>query len=75
MGPRYAAAQDLTAILSQTWRRPEFLPFMRYNLMYSPAEMRLNVSGTPIGLITGRVDTNDTDGQRFSFEQNERLHI
>ena len=70
MGPRYAAANDLASILSQTWRRFQFLPFVRYNLMYGPSEMRMNVEGgTPTSLITGRFNTNETDDQRFCLEE------
>jgi len=70
MGPRYAAANDLTSVLSQTWRRFQFLPFVRYNLTYIPSEMRMNVEGgSPTSPITGRFNTNETDDQRFSLEE------
>jgi hypothetical protein len=70
MGPRYAAANDLTAILSQTWRRFQFLPFVRYNLRYVPSGMTMNIEGgTPTSPITGRFNTNQTDDQRFSLEE------
>jgi hypothetical protein len=71
MGPRYAAANDLTGILRTGPRKLQFLPFVRYNLSYYASEMRMDVEGgnpTP-GPIVARFDLNETDEQRFSFEQ------
>jgi phospholipase C len=71
MGPRYAAANDLTAVLASSPRKWQFLPFVKYNITYNASEMRINVEGgnpTP-GPLTGRFNLTETDEQRFSFEQ------
>ncbi len=72
MGARYAAANDLTPILSQAIRRSRFLPFVGYNLVYIPPVMRLNAEGgNSTGLITARFNPDQTNDQKFSFEQYE----
>jgi Phosphoesterase family/Ricin-type beta-trefoil lectin domain-like len=71
MGPRYAAANDLTAVLSDTIRQSQFLPFIGYNLMYSASQKVLEVQGgnpTP-GTIVWQSDKNGSAAQVFSFEE------
>jgi hypothetical protein len=71
MGARYAAANDLTAVLTNSPRKSQFLPFVKYNLTYNASEMMMNVEGgKPLpGPMTGRFTFTGTDEQKFSFEQ------
>ena len=70
MGARYAAANDLSVVMSQFLRKPLFLPFVRYNMVYVPGGMRLNIEGgNANGAVMGRFNANETEAQQFSFEQ------
>ena len=70
MGARYAAANDLTSILNPSIFKPLFLPFVKHKVAYNPNNMRLNIEGgTATSAVTARFDSNDSDAQRFSFEQ------
>jgi phospholipase C len=71
MGPRYAAANDLTAVLSNTIRQDQFLPFIPYNLMYNASQKVLDVQGgsTTPGTILWQLDKNGSAAQEFSFEE------
>lgn len=69
MGKRYAAANDLSVVLSQR-RQPLFLPFVRHHLAYNPNATRMNVEGgTPTSPIVARFNANESEEQYFSFEQ------
>lgn len=70
MGPRYAAANDLSAVIGNQLRASQFLPFIPYNLLYIGSQMRLEVQGgsaTP-GTVLVQNGQNDTNRQQFSFE-------
>jgi phospholipase C len=70
MGARYAAANDLSAVLGSTLPQPQFLPFIRYNLMFNGSQRVLDVPGgspTP-GALLWQWDKNGTPAQDFSFE-------
>ena len=43
MGGRFAAAHDLSEVLGNQLRQPQFLPFIRYNLQYVQSQMLLSV--------------------------------
>ena len=70
MGARYAAANDLSAVLGTELRQPQFLPFIRYNIQFSASQMMLDVRaanpapGTPLW----QYPANQTVAQDFSFE-------
>jgi phospholipase C len=70
MGARYAAARDLSAVVGNKLREPQFLPFIRYNIQFVTSSMMLDVQnadaapGTPLW----QFGTNGTVAQDFSFE-------
>ena len=70
MGPRYAAANDLTAVVGATPRQSQFLPFIPYNFVYGASQKRLDVqfAGVAPGTVLWQYDPNDTVAQQFSFE-------
>ena len=70
MGPRYAAANDLTAVVGATPRQSQFLPFIPYNFVYGASQKRLDVqfAGVTPGTVLWQYDPNDTVAQQFSFE-------
>jgi phospholipase C len=67
MGARYAAASDLSEVMTDVLRQPQFLPFIRYNLQYAASQLLMGVdpaAGTPLW----QFPANGTVGQDFSFE-------
>lgn len=70
MGPRYAAAHDLSSVIGSQPRSGPFLPFAAYNLVYSPSKKRLDVQGgsNAAGTLLWQYDANDTDAQKFTLE-------
>ncbi len=70
MGARYAAANDLSMVLSNTIRQTQFLPFIRYNIVYNASQKSLDVRGGAItpGTQLWQYDINNTESQNFSFE-------
>jgi hypothetical protein len=70
MGPRYAAAKDLTAVMGNTLRQTQFLPFIRYDIIYNSSLKSLDVPGgsNAPGIDLWQYDVNDTEAQHFSFE-------
>ena len=70
MGDRYAAARDLSSVLGDTLRQNQFLPFIRYFLTYDASQKVLAVPGVQPGpgAILVQSDKDNTDAQRFSFE-------
>jgi phospholipase C len=70
MGARYAAANDLSVIVTKELRSPQFLPFIPYNFVYGPSQKRLNVQdgSTGVGAILQQLDPNTARAQQFSFE-------
>jgi phospholipase C len=72
MGARYAAANDLSAVISTQPRQPQFLPFIRYRLQYPGSGMMLEVqqaNPAPGTILWQQPPSNDSDvAQDFSFE-------
>jgi hypothetical protein len=70
MGPRYAAAHDLSEILETHIRQEQFRPFIPYTLVYVASKMCLDVQGasTAIGTELWQFSPNGTDAQDFRFE-------
>jgi len=70
MGARYAAANDLSNILGDDMRQSQFLPFIRYNIVYNTTQKSLDVKGgnTAPGTVLWQYNVNDTEAQHFSFE-------
>jgi hypothetical protein len=63
-GARYAAANDLSAIVTDTPRRSQFLPYIRYQLHHRQGwQMAVDVASA---LVIG--DPDDSPAQDFSFE-------
>jgi hypothetical protein len=62
-GARYAAASDLSAILSDTPRRPQFLPYLRYQLHRGQWQLAVDAASTLV-----IADQDDSPAQDFSFE-------
>lgn len=71
MGPHYAVAKDLSAVMSNTPRQPQFLPFIRYNFLYAATQKMLDVQGAnnAPGTHLWQWDKNGTVAQDFSFEE------
>jgi phospholipase C len=70
LGARYAAANDLSAVIGSEPRPSQFLPFIPYNLVYGASQKRLDVQGASVapGTPLWQYDPNDTGAQQFSFE-------
>ena len=70
MGARYAAANDLSSIISSQPRTSPFLPFIAYNLVFSASQKRLEVqdANAAPGTILLQDDPQGTVAQQFSFE-------
>jgi phospholipase C len=70
MGPHYAMAKDLSVVIGNTLRQPQFLPFIRYNFMYNASQKMLDVqnANTAPGTMLWQWDKNGTIAQDFSFE-------
>jgi phospholipase C len=69
LGPRYAAAADLSAIVLAEPRRPQFLPFIRYRFRFRN-ELMLTVAGAdpaPGTPLKGAAP-DGSPAQDFSFE-------
>jgi len=70
MGPRYAAANDLSSVIGNELRPGPFRPFIEYNFVYGASQKRLEVQND--GLTPGtdllQSDPKDTFAQQFSFE-------
>jgi hypothetical protein len=70
MGARYAAASDLSAVMTDVLRQPQFLPFIRYNLQYAASQLQMDVQGAnpAAGTPLWQFAANGTVAQDFSFE-------
>jgi phospholipase C len=70
MGARYAAASDLSAVMTDVLRQPQFLPFIRYNLQYAASQLLMDVQGASpaAGTPVWQFPANGTVAQDFSFE-------
>jgi len=72
MGPRFAAAQNLSVVLDTKLRKPMFLPFIRYNIMFNASGMMLNVpngsTATGASLLQFTKNQKSDPAQDFSFE-------
>ena len=70
LGPRYAAANDLSSVVGNRKRQTQFLPFLRYNFQFSASQQMLGVKdaspapGAPLWQLPG----DGTAAQDFSFE-------
>ncbi|HEY3975837.1 MAG TPA: alkaline phosphatase family protein [Streptosporangiaceae bacterium] len=70
MGARYAAASDLSAVMTDVLRQPQFLPFIRYNLQYAASQLMMDVQDASPAAETPlwQFPANGTVAQDFSFE-------
>jgi hypothetical protein len=71
MGARFAAAHDLSEVLGNQLRQPQFLPFIRYRLQFVPSQMMLAVSQGNRAPGTGLLQLprdGKASAQDFSFE-------
>jgi phospholipase C len=70
MGPRFAAANDLSSLMNAEVRPDALLPFIPYNLLFSASQKRLDVKGANIvaGTPLWQFAPNNTNAQQFSFE-------
>jgi hypothetical protein len=70
LGARYAAASDLSVIMSAQPRRPQFLPYLRHNALFLASQGLLTVAGgdpTP-GTALMQAAADGSPAQDFSFE-------
>jgi hypothetical protein len=70
MGARYAAANDLSAVVNSTPRVEQFRPFIPYNLVSVATQLRLDVqsAGTTPGTLLQQFTPNSSNAQQFAFE-------
>ena len=70
MGARYAAAHDLSEVIGNQLRQPQFLPFIRYRLEFVRSQMLLAVSQTnrAPGTALLQLPRDGKIAQDFSFE-------
>jgi phospholipase C len=71
MGARYAAANDLSAVVGTQLRQPQFLPFITYRLQFVQSQMMLNAIKLPYpdpGAVLWQLRAEGTEVQDFSFE-------
>jgi len=70
MGPRYAAANDISSVLHKTVPKYKFLPFIRYNFMYNASKTVMDVAwaNPAADTIIWAWVPNGTPAQDFSFE-------
>jgi phospholipase C len=71
LGPHYAAANDLSVVMGNALRQPQFLPFIRYNFLDGALQKVLDVQGGVAAPGTILVPSDKKDGaveQDFSFE-------
>jgi phospholipase C len=70
LGARYAAASDLSAVMTDVQRQPQFLPFIRYNLQYAASQLMMDVKGASpaAGTPLWQFPPNGTVAQDFFFE-------
>lgn len=70
MGARYAAAHDLSEVIGNTLRQPQFLPYIRYRLEFLRSQMFLEVSqvNRAPGAELLQFPEVETVAQYFSFE-------
>ena len=70
LGPRFAAAHDLSSVIDAEMRPGPFRPFIPYNLTYIASKMCLDLqygNATP-GTILWQYDPNNTPAQQFRLE-------
>ena len=68
MGPRFAAANDLSAVIGPVLRSGQFLPFVAYHLRDDASRQRLTTVGSAVGAAPQLAAPDDGPAQRFSFE-------
>jgi phospholipase C len=70
LGPRYAAAKDLSAAIGTHLHKPQFRPFLRYNLRFLRSHLMLDVqfANPAPGTLLWQFPANGTVAQDFSFE-------
>jgi hypothetical protein len=70
LGARYAAAQDLSSVIGNQLRQPQFLPFIRYNIQFAASQIMLDVQGAVAapGTLLWQFGANGTIAQDYSFE-------
>jgi len=70
MGARFAAAHDLSEVIGNQLRQPQFLPFIRYRLQFVRSQMLLavNQANRAPGTYLLQSPTDGTIAQDYSFE-------
>ena len=68
LGARYAAASDLSEVMTDVLRQPQFLPFIRYNLQYAASQLLMDVQSATAGSPLWQFPADGTVAQDFSFE-------
>jgi hypothetical protein len=68
MGPRYAAAHDLSEVLGNTMRPSEFRPFIAYNLAYGTQNLAVQGASVAAGAPIVQNPADKNPEQEFRFE-------
>jgi Phosphoesterase family/Ricin-type beta-trefoil lectin domain-like len=70
LGTRYAAANDLSAVVGTQLRLSQFLPFIRYNVQDRASQMMLGIkdANPAPGAQVWQLPTDGSTAQDFSFE-------
>ena len=70
LGARYAAANDLSAVVGNQLRQSQFLPFLRYNAQFRTSQMTLGIkdANPAPGAPVWQLPTDGSAAQDFSFE-------
>jgi phospholipase C len=70
MGARFAAAHDLSEVIGNTLRQPQFLPFIRYRFQFVRSQMLLavNQANRAPGTELLQSPADSTIAQDYSFE-------
>ena len=70
LGARYAAANDLSAVVGNQLRQSQFLPFLRYNAQFRASQMTLGIkdANPAPGAPVWQLPTDGSAAQDFSFE-------
>jgi phospholipase C len=70
LGARYAAANDLSAVVGKQKRQTQFRPFIRYNFQFGASQMMLGVkdANPAPGAALWQLARDGSAAQDFSFE-------
>jgi phospholipase C len=70
LGARYAAANDLSAVVTTVKRQTQFRPFLRYNFQFGASQLMLGVkdANPAPGAALWQLPVDGSTAQDFSFE-------